>query len=65
MVWNANIYFSYRQFRINIFRPRKEGRHFADGIFKYIFLNENQHISIKISQKFVDTGPFDKLQALV
>ena len=37
-----------------------EGRHFADGIFKYIFLNENQHISIKISLKFVDKGPIEK-----
>ena len=28
-------------------------RHFADGIFKFIFLNENVWISFKISLKFV------------
>ena len=29
------------------------GRHFADDIFKWIFLNENVWIPIKISLKFV------------
>ena len=35
---------SYRQsgggLNINILRPRQDGRHFADDIFKCIFLNE-------------------------
>ena len=34
-------------------RPRHKGRHFPDSIFKWIFLNENVWISIKISLKFV------------
>ena len=25
----------------NILRPRQNGRHFLNGIFKYIFFNEN------------------------
>ena len=31
---------------INTLRPRQDGRHFADNIFKYIFLNENVFIEI-------------------
>ena len=38
---------------LNTLRPRQNGRHFADDIFKCIFLNENKQISIKISLKFV------------
>ena len=34
-------------------RPKPNGRHFPDNIFKSIFLNENVYISIKISLKFV------------
>ena len=34
---------------INTLKPRKNGRHFADDIFKCIFLNENVWIPIKIS----------------
>ena len=37
----------------NILRPRQNGRHFADDIFKCIFLKENIWISNKISLKFV------------
>ena len=49
----------------NTLRPRKNGRHFADGIFKCIFLNENVWISIKISLKFVPKGPINNIPALV
>ena len=31
----------------NSLRPRQNGRHFADDLFKCIFLNENVWISIK------------------
>ena len=37
----------------NTLRPRQDGRHFPDNIFKCIFLNENVSISIMISLKFV------------
>ena len=46
-------------------RPRQNGRHFADDIFKCIFLNENVRISIKISLKFVPKDPIDNIQSLV
>ena len=50
---------------INTLRPRQNGRHFADDIFKCIFLNENVSISIKISLKFVPKGPVNNIPALV
>ena len=34
---------------------------FADNIFKWIFLNENVSISIKISLKFVPKGPINNI----
>ena len=37
----------------NTLGSRQNGRHFADDIFKYIFLNENFQISIKISQSLL------------
>ena len=49
----------------NTLRPRQNGRHFADDIFKCIFLNENVWISIKISLKFVPKGPINDIPTLV
>ena len=50
---------------INTLRPRQNGRHFPDDIFRCIFLNENVQISIKISLKFVPKGPINNIPALV
>ena len=49
----------------NTLRPRQNGRHFADDIFKCIFLNENVSIAIKIPLKFVPKGPINNVPALV
>ena len=38
---------------------------FADGIFKWIFLNETDRIPIQISLKFVARSPIDNKPALV
>ena len=46
-------------------RPRQNGRHFTDDIFKHIFLNENVWIPIKISLKFVAKGLIVNILALV
>ena len=46
-------------------RPRRNGRHFPDGIFKCILLKENMWISIKIALKFVPKGPINYSPALV
>ena len=43
---------------------RRNGRHFADDIVKYIFLNENAWILIEISLKFVSKGPVNNIPAL-
>ena len=50
---------------INTLRPRQNGRHFPDDIFKSIFLNENVWISIEISLKFVPRGEINNIPALV
>ena len=51
--------------RLNTATPRQNARHFADDIFKCIFLNENVWISIIISLKFVPRGQINNIQALV
>ena len=50
---------------VNTLRPRQNGRHFPDDIFKCIFLNESIRISIEISLKFVPKGPINNIRALV
>ena len=47
----------------NTLRPRQDGRHFPNDIFKCIFLNENVWISISL--KFVPKGPINNIPALV
>ena len=51
--------------RLNTLRPRQNGRHFPDDIFKFIFLNENVWILTKISLKSVPNGPIDNIPAFV
>ena len=50
---------------VNTLRPRQNGRHFPDDIFKWIFLNENVRISINISLKFVPKGPINNIPIYV
>ena len=50
---------------LNSLRPRQNGRHFADDIFKRIFLKEIAWIPIKISLKFVSKGPIIDIPSLV
>ena len=44
---------------INSSTPGPNDHHFADDIFKCIFLNESFRILIKISLKVVQDNPFD------
>ena len=50
---------------LNRLWPTQNCRYFPDGIFKCIFSNENDWISIKISPKFVLKGPINNIPALV
>ena len=50
---------------INSSPPGQNGRHFADDIFKCIFMNEKFCILIRISLKFVPKDPVDNKSALV
>ena len=49
----------------NTLRPRQDGCHFPDDIFKLIFLNENVWIAVKISLKFVPRCPINNIPAMV
>ena len=46
-------------------QPKQSCRHFADAIFKCIFLNENVRISLKVSLKFVPKVPNNNIPSLV
>ena len=48
----------------NTLRPRQNGQHCADDIFKCILLNENVWISIDVSLKFDGKGPMNNIPAL-
>ena len=50
---------------LNTLWPRQNGRQYADDTFKWIFLNENVWISIKISQKFVLNGRINNIPTFV
>ena len=50
---------------LNTLRPTQNGRHFPDDIFKWLFLNVNGWIPIKISLKFVRKGPVNNIAVLV
>ena len=49
---------------VNTLRPRQNGRHFADDMFKCVFLNENVWIPIEISLTFVPKGWINNNPAL-
>ena len=49
---------------LNVLRPGQNGRHFPDGIFKSIFLNENVWFFIKI-HKFVPKWQINNVPSLV
>ena len=50
---------------VSLSPPRQNGRHFADQIFRYIFDNEKLCILLRISLKFVHTGPVANKPTLV
>ena len=65
MLWRHHNHASMGQPHVNILRQRQNGRHFADDIFKRMFLNENIWIPIEISLKFVPKGSIDNIPALM
>ena len=53
------------EFIFNTLRPRQNGRHCPDDVFKCNFLNKDVWIPIKISLNFVSKGPINNIPALV
>ena len=50
---------------INSSSPGQNSRHFANDIFKHIFVNENVWILLKISLKFISKVPINNISALI
>ena len=50
---------------INTLRPRQNDRRFPEYITKYMFLNENVWISLKISHKFIPKIRITNIPAVV
>ena len=50
---------------VNSSPPGQNSRHFADDIFRCVFVNEKFYILIEISLKFVPKGPINNIPALV
>ena len=59
--WKSN----YIHQSFNTLRPRQNGLHFADDIFKRLFMHENVWILPKISLNFVCKVPINNIPALV
>ena len=51
--------------KVNSLRSRRDRRHFADDIFKCVFLNENAWVSLRISLKFVPKVRINNIPSLV
>ena len=60
------LYFHWSMFHVvNTLRPRQNGHHFANNIFKCIFMDEKFYILLRISLKFVPKGSIENKPALV
>ena len=49
----------------SLLRPRKNGRHFPDDVFKLFLLHENAWISLIMSLKFAPKVPINNIPALI
>ena len=63
--WYVVLSHSDKKYMYQLIEAETNGRHFADDIFKCIFMNENVWIPIKIPLKFVPKGPINNIPALV
>ena len=61
----TQLFLSARRLSFNKSSPKQNGRHFADGILKWIFLNENVWISINISLHFIHRDQIGNIPVLV
>ena len=64
-LWHHQLYQISDPLFFNTLRPRQNGRHFADDIFKCIFVNENAWIALKILLKFAPKVRINNIPALV
>ena len=62
--WDITVFTHWPEW-INTLRPRQNGRHLADDIFKWIFVTENVWPLINISLKFVPMVQINNIAAFV
>ena len=62
--WDSVCRITLEDTLLNSSSPGQNGRHFADDIFKGIFLNEKVRFVAKIWMKFITMGPIDNNPAL-
>ena len=69
VIWHLYIdmatWFSHDTTKIYKLRPGPNGTHFADDIFKCIFLTVNVFILVQLSLQFVSWNPVDNESAFV
>ena len=66
ITWTTDDWWAHpSEISVNTLRPRQNGRHFGNDTFKYLFVNKNVRIVIKISLKFVLKGPVNNIPVLV
>ena len=61
----TDVYIRQQASKFNLSPPGQNGRHFANDIFRCIFVSVNVGILIKISLKFLPKGPIDNNSTLV
>ena len=65
MILSMSYFHNGISYAVNTLRPRQNGRPFADDNFKWIFLNEDIWISLRISLRFVPRVRINNIPALV
>ena len=63
--WNCRKHHGFGLLQFNSSPPGQNGGHFAEDIFKCIFVNENVWILIKFSLNIVPDGQINNISALV
>ena len=60
----THVTYSTEPYAVNTLRPKQNGPHFPDDIFKCFVFTENVRNPIKMSLKFVPKGPINIIPAL-
>ena len=65
ITWDIDIIIVMLTVCLNTLRPKQNGHHFPDHIFRSISINKNASVSVTISLKCVPQDPIHNIRALV